>query len=207
MRPPGTPSWQLRVNPWPTELVLALWIRAVERIPVPSGGLVPGPVDLDPLPAPSEPPLDPDQVADGWAHWWAQLVDVAPPDPRIMALATEPDLALESGASPWLLPWPDLHRVVGRRVREAARWRHERTLVAMRDLDRTPPRDDGDVVRQLEADLHRAAPSFECELIVLPVCDDVVRQIAPGRYLVPERVYDDAAWPATLTQLIRPLFG
>ena len=207
MRFADAPSWQIREDPWPTELDLALWIRAVEHIPVPAGGLVPGRLDLDPLPAASEPRLDPAEGVDGWTHWWAQLLDVAPPDPRIVALASQTDSGRPSAQFAWLLPWPDLHRVVCQRSREAARWDNERKHTGLRDLHPLQRGgDDGRVVRQLEEEMHRAAPPFECELLVLPVCDDEIREFATGRYLIPERVYYGAAWPTVLTGLLRPLF-
>jgi hypothetical protein len=203
----GAPSWQIRVDPWPTELDLALWIRAVERIPVPADGLVPGRLDLDPLPAASEPGLDPAQGVDGWTHWWAQLLDVAPPDARIVPLASQADSRVSAAQFTWLLPWPDLHRVVSQRSREAARWDNERKRTGLRDLHPLlRGGDDGRVVRQLEEEMHRAAPPFECELLVLPVCDDEIREFATGRYLIPERVYYGAQWPTVLTGLLRPLF-
>ncbi|PVU84430.1 hypothetical protein DDP54_00875 (plasmid) [Cellulomonas sp. WB94] len=63
-----------------------------------------------------------------------------------------------------------------------------------------------DVVRKLEKELHRKAPPFECEQLVFPVCDDEIRESATGRCLVPERVYNSAAWPGELTALLRPHF-
>jgi hypothetical protein len=203
----GAPSWQISEDPWPTELDLALWVRAVERIPVPAGGSVPGRLDLDPLPAASEPGLDPAQGVDGWTHWWAQLLDVTPPGPRIVALARQMDGALESTEFASLLPWPDLHRVVSWRSREAARWDNERKRAGSQDLSALlRGAAAGDVVRKIEKELHRKAPPFECELLVLPVCDDEIREFATGRYLVPEHVYYGAAWSSKLTALLRPLF-
>jgi hypothetical protein len=203
----GAPSWQIRVDRWPWELELALWIRAVERIPVPAGGVVPGRLDLDPIPPASEPPVDPVDAVDGWARWWDQVLDIAPPDPRAAALSWGDEDALEPAAFPWLSPWPSLHRVVCERSHEAARWQNERKRAAIDALRPAEHMRDGQVVRDLEKDLRRAAPPFECDLVVLPVCEDEVRKVADGRHLVPERVYTNAAWPAVLTGLLRPLFG
>lgn len=207
MRFAGASSWQVRVDQGVTELDLALWVRAVERIPIPAGGLIPGPLDLDPIPPASEPRLDVAEGIDGWASWWAQLLDVAPPNPRLVALARDPDVDLQETRFPWLLAWPDLHRVVNQRTREASRWHDDRKFVGIRDTFPPLHRHDGDVVRQLEHDLHRKAPPFVCEILVLPVLDDEIREFSPGRFLVPERVYNGPAWPATLTELVRPLFG
>ena len=48
----------------------------------------------------------------------------------------------------------------------------------------------------------RPARPFDVELMLLPVRDEVIRRVFDHRYLVPERVYDGATWPAWLRELV-----
>src|SRR5262249_274940 len=48
----GGESWRIRTSQGRDNLDLALWVRAAERIEA-AGALVPGPLDIDPLPPPS----------------------------------------------------------------------------------------------------------------------------------------------------------
>jgi hypothetical protein len=50
MRLAGSSSWRVSEDRWPEEFDVALWFRAAERIDVPSGGVVPGAPDVEPLP-------------------------------------------------------------------------------------------------------------------------------------------------------------
>ncbi len=60
------PSWQISVDRGNQAYDWALWICAAERIDAPAGGLVPGPLDIDPLPEPSV-----GSGADLVEGWWA----------------------------------------------------------------------------------------------------------------------------------------
>ena len=65
------PSWQIRVGQWTDVFAYALWARAAERIAAPAGGVVPGPLDIDPQPTPT---VDHDgHLVDDWLGWWHAL--------------------------------------------------------------------------------------------------------------------------------------
>lgn len=54
----GVPSrWQIRVEQGEEATDFALWLRAAERIEVPAGGIVPGPLDITPPPRPRITPM------------------------------------------------------------------------------------------------------------------------------------------------------
>src|SRR2546423_13812161 len=79
MRLGDGPSWQISTDRWNQAFDWALWMRAAERIDAPVGGMVPGPLDIDPLPEPStspDPGLGPSpgvDLVDGWLGWWHGL--------------------------------------------------------------------------------------------------------------------------------------
>jgi hypothetical protein len=43
----------MSIDPWSEPCDVALWVRAAERIDVPAGGIVPGPLALYPVPEPT----------------------------------------------------------------------------------------------------------------------------------------------------------
>jgi len=57
-------------------------------------------------------------------------------------------------------------------------------------------------VREVEATLGRKAAPFRLTFRLLPVRDDRIRQIDAAHYLVPERVYLGAGWPAWLHAVV-----
>jgi hypothetical protein len=196
--PGGGESWQIRIEQRTQTFELALWVRAVERIAA-AGALVPGPLDIDPLPPPSPTQVEghraqqrADELAEGWAAWWD--IEVRQPNhPR-------PDFSYRPPDFDGLRRWPYLREVVTLRWTEALRWQGGRRRAAVGPGLRSP--DDGRVVREVERWLGRPVRPFRLELIILPVLDDEVRRVWDERYLVPERVYEGPGWPDILQRIV-----
>src|SRR5580704_18258815 len=74
----GSRSWRISEDRWPEAFDVALWFRAVERIDVPAGGVVPGPAEIDALPDRSAAPADASELAAGWLAWWRALAGQLP---------------------------------------------------------------------------------------------------------------------------------
>jgi hypothetical protein len=187
-------SWQIRINRGGQIYDWALWIRAAERIDVPAGGPVPGPLDID---TPPDPSVEVDgllasELADGWREWWVALVRLRQ---ERKAFVDYGPLEFEGIASR-----PDLHRIVRRRWREAEEWHRARTADARNGAYR-PSMVTNEVVSEIEAELGRPVRPFLLSFLLLPVVDDEIRPLPGDRYLVPEHVYDSAAW----RDLLRPL--
>jgi hypothetical protein len=102
-----------------------------------------------------------------------------------------------------LAGWPALQRVVAARWHEATAWYRARERAG---LAAGHPHDLPAVhaVRELERELGRPVKPFELDFVLLPVRDDQIRQLRPGRYLVPERLRDGPRWPQLLRELLRP---
>jgi hypothetical protein len=81
MRLAGAPSWRISEDRWPESFDWALWFRAAERIDVESEGVVPGAVDIEPLPDPSTDPSEAAELASGWLAWWQSLIELPPLSP------------------------------------------------------------------------------------------------------------------------------
>jgi hypothetical protein len=203
MKAAGARSWRISEDRWPEAFDVALWFRAAERIDVPAGGVVPGPVEIEALPDRSTAPADVSELVAGWLAWWQALAGQLPlrepldPSrlPSEMAFAGPPDFTGLTG-------WPVLQRVAAARWREAAQWHSQRTAAGLaaglaRDM-RTVH-----AVQDLERELGRPVKPFELDFVILPVRDDQIRQLRPGRYLVPERLRDGPRWPGLLRELLR----
>lgn len=176
----------------------ALWVRAAERIDVPPDPLVPGPLDLDPLP-------DPTMAADAalgaeWLRWWWSLVDSPDPRPR-PPLDPPPEPAYETPDPLGLARLPALRALVARRWPEARHW-HARS-VDTRRARHLPTADDSRTVLAVEREFGRRLRAFDVEFVLLPVRDDLIRRVDQHRYLVPERVYAGPAWSPWLRELVR----
>jgi hypothetical protein len=213
MRKGDGPSWTISTDRWNQAYDWALWMRAAERIDTPAGGVVPGPLDIDPLPTPSTGPdadkrrfADPAQVlahdlAEGWLGWWHGLTRMPRWRPE-QTSGPPPQLAFLPPDFPGLARWPDLRRVVADRWQEGHEWHTRRKFAGVsrfhHDLPKLP---ESLVVLQVEGELGRRMPPFELELILLPVLDEEIREVTPARYLVPESVYDGPGW----TEWLRPV--
>jgi hypothetical protein len=218
MRRRGTSSWQIRVERCGQAFDLPLWVRAAERIET-AGALVPGPLEIDPVPAPSTSSAVGAQLAEGWTVWWEAIVRRPAPDP-VVASFTVADVVTELNPSafrapdekysppdfPGLRQWPVLRETMERRWLEGHEWHgaHKRY-----GLDgRLPLRPDNNrVVADVERTLGRNLRPFLLELIVLPVRDEEIRRVWDGRYLVPERLYDGPGWQDVLQRIVVRLGG
>ncbi|WP_042396948.1 hypothetical protein [Streptacidiphilus carbonis] len=209
MRYAGSDSWTISIREWEQQLEWALWLRAAERIPVPAGGAIPGPLDIDPLP---EPTTDAGEaLADGWRFWWHAVLNLQS-DPR-RGVGTVPGGPLSEG---WfvppdfeaLAPHPELQRLVAARWPEMAHWQNARKSAGMAALrDASGPANrlscEGDIVRAVEAEIgHRAAPFALC-LVLIPVADDEFRSLGARTFLVPEHLRGTPTYANWLHRLIR----
>jgi hypothetical protein len=207
----GSQSWLVRVSEWEQQLEWALWMRAAERIPVPAGGDVPGPLDIDPLPEPASP--NGEALVEGWLYWWRAALSLQlRSGQRVRDRAGDVELVGEGPVAPpdfgALDPYPELQRVVVARWPEMARWQGSRKTAGMMELHRASGQGrhrTGDVVRAVEAEVgHRAAP-FELNLVFLPVAEDEIRGIGGRTFLVPERLRDTPVYEVWLHQVVRAL--
>jgi hypothetical protein len=196
------PSWQISTDRWNQAYDWALWMRAAERIPAPAGGLVPGPLDIDPLP---EPTTGPDvDLAPGWLAWWHALTAMPRWRPERMS-GPPPQVAYLPPDFPGLARWPRLQRVVVERWQEAHDWHTRRKFAGVHE-EMPQPRESL-LVLDVERELGRRVPPFELEFILLPVLDEEIREVTPTRYLVPEAVYDGPAWTVWLRPVVTRLAG
>ena len=198
----GGPSWQISTDRGNQAYDWALWIRAAERIHVPAGGLVPGPLAIDPLPEPSTTPGT--NLAEGWRDWWEGLARMPRWQPDRSA-GPPPQVAYLPPDFPGLARWPDLQRVAVDRWREAQDWHSGRRAAGV-DRGMVQPRESL-LVLEIERELSRRVPPFDLEFILLPVLDAEVREVTPTRYLVPESVYDSPQWTEWLRPVILRLAG
>jgi hypothetical protein len=203
MRLAGSPSWRISEDRWPESFDWALWFRAVERIDVGPGGVVPGAADVEPLPDPSAGSSDAAELAAGWLGWWQALVKLPPLSPPFDRAHPPAVLAFSPADFPGLAGWPALQRVVTRRWRQAHDW-HTARMEAGLEAGLHERARIGQVVAELERELGRKARPFSLEFVLLPVRDDQVRPVGPDRYLVPERVCDGPRWPGLLRGLLTP---
>ena len=183
---------------------MALWFRTAERINVPAGGVVPGPAEIDALPDRSAAPADATELAAGWLAWWqalaGQLPLREPLDPSRL-----PSALVFTGPTDFsgLAEWPVLQRVVAARWDEATDWHRQRERDRLAAGQAHDPR-TGQAVHALERELGRPAKPFDLDFVLLPVRDDQIRQLRPGRHLVPERLRDGARWPQLLREFLLP---
>jgi hypothetical protein len=205
MRYAGSTSWQISLDDRDERTEYALWVRAAERIEVPIGGVVPGPLDLDPPPAPSLPSGAP--LVEAWLYWWRVLVFpeaapvVTPAEAYEGASYGPPDFSV-------LTAYPSLREVAVARWPEALDWRRPRDLAhraALHDRAARSHGREGQIVREVEAEIgHKAAP-FALRIVVLPVVDEEIRSAGDGTYLVPEHIRAAATYDTWLRDVVRTL--
>jgi hypothetical protein len=206
----------MSIDHWSEPYDDALWVRAAERIDVPAGGTVPGPLDVEPLPEPTTGPDD--GLAEGWSGWWAELTGQPRwPSGRLADLAAEravmagpppPRVQFFPPDFPGLARWPALQRVVARRWPEVSRWHNERKTAGVAELRRhRPSAPESRVVADVERTLGRRVPAFDVEFVVVPVRDTQIRRLTEARYLVPESVYGEPDWTEWLRTLVLRLAG
>jgi hypothetical protein len=190
----------MSVDRWNIFYDLALWLRAAERIEVPAGGVVTGPLEIDPLPEPSAGPY-PD-LAEDWRSWWHGLVGLPRWHPERSA-GPPPQLAYGPPDFSGIAGRTELHRVATARWEEANKWHSRRKLAGVRRFQQQRPQpNESLLVREVERSLGRQVPPFDLEFVLLPVRDEEIREVTPTRYLVPEAVYDGPGWVAWLRPLV-----
>jgi hypothetical protein len=197
-------SWRISEERWNEAYDVPLWFRPAERIDVPAGGVVPGPAEIDALPERSTGAADAGELAAGWLAWWQALAGQFPLRepldparlPSAMVFTGPPDFT-------GLADWPVLRRVVAARWDEATAWYRGR---ARAGLAAGPARDLRTVhgVQALERELGRPVKPFHLDFALLPVRDDQIRALRPGRYLVPQRLRDGPRWPELLRAVLLP---
>jgi hypothetical protein len=195
-------SWQIRISADEPIPVFALWLRDIEAIEVPRSPLVPGPLDLGDLPPPLGEVHDP-RLGEEWLTWWISLVDRRPRPP----LSPPDEVAEPAHDTPdpiGLARLPALRGYVTRRWTEFLHWRIAYHRAHGTFASRRPVGDlrDNDAVREVEAALSRKAAPFSLTFTLLPVRDDRIRLVETAHYLVPERVYLGAGWPAWLRAVV-----
>jgi hypothetical protein len=210
MRVTGSESWTITVSQWEHHLEWALWIRAAERIDVPAGGKVPGPLVIDRVPDPSVDDSSP--LADGWRYWWETLLCAPELRPPITPRQIEEIQAFGAPDFDVLFDFPALQRVVRSRWEEANAWQSPRTragveafTAAHRSRRGPDQHGDGAVVRAVEQEIGRKAKPFSLKLIVLPVRDDEIRAVGDHTFLVSEDVYQSEAYNTWLYGVVRAL--
>ncbi|GES27485.1 hypothetical protein Aple_103850 [Acrocarpospora pleiomorpha] len=205
MQRAGSMSWRISVDRWSEAHNIALWFRAAERIQVEVEGVVPGPLDVEPLPDRRTDPSDAAELAEGWLAWWRSLVTA--PSTTLPLDRQNPPVAwsFTPPAFSGLHGFPALRQAVAGHWEEAHRWHSAQKSVGLASglhLHEKVP--TGQVVAEVENELGRKARPFSLELVVLPVRDDEIRPVGPYRYLVPERVHDGPRWPGLLRSLVTP---
>ncbi|MFE9428153.1 hypothetical protein ACFYNO_34945 [Kitasatospora sp. NPDC006697] len=203
----GYPSWSINGRRWGDLLHYPLWLRAVERIDVPAGGLVPGPLDIADLPGPSAAEADP-ALGDQWREWWqaAVLEAFAPRDEEHLTL---PGAGVRA---PDFDDLPDPLRELARRRWDPAllRW-HEPDEFDESGAPRSTAPDggkldiEGDVVRAVEAEIGQRAEPFVLSLHFLVVADEEIRRAGPREFLVPERLRGTEQYRRWLHGLVRAI--
>ena len=202
MRYAGQESWQIREDRWIQHFEWALWIRAAERIDAPAGGIVPGPLLIDPLPTPS-PERDQRVLTEQWLGWWRMLCELPEWSPRD---GGEPPLFAHSGPDfDGLRDRPLLQDVLRQRWLEAHQWHSDRKFDGLQQRRHTAGTRTSSVVAEVERSLGRKARPFVLSIDVLPVDDQEIRAIGDTRFLVPEGVRDGAGWAEVLRGLVEPL--
>ena len=214
MRYAGSKSWKILINEWDQQLEWPLWLRAAERIPVPAGGEVPGPLDIHPLPEPAS--ASGEVLAKGWLYWWRAVLGLqlhSEQEARQWAARTGPVAEGWFGPPDFgaLEPFPELQRVAVARWPEMADWQSARKrsgIADRREEARSPGHgrySTGAVVRAVEAEIGHPAAPFELHLVLLPVAEDEIRGIGGRTFLVPERLDDTPAYEAWLHRVVRAL--
>ncbi|KAA2261728.1 hypothetical protein F0L68_15910 [Solihabitans fulvus] len=200
----GSASWQIGINRWSHAFDVALWFRAVERIEVPAGGIVPGPLDIGAVPEPSPDAGDPAELVPSWLGWWRALAEAPRRTPPFNPERRQGEAAFIPPDFTGLAEWPRLRQLVAGRWEDAYQWHTARKRAARGPAGRGDDR-TGQVVADIERELGRKALPFSLDLVVLPVVDDEVRRLGGDRYLVPEAIADGPSWPSALRALVTPI--
>ena len=184
MRTGTNESWRLDLRSGEQPLIWALWLRAAEQIDVPDDDSVPGPLDIDVVPSPTD-GTGPD-LGRQWLQWWRRLLSVSQDDRR-----TEPDFLPTAGSG-------ELQLIMRRRRPEAEDWRRSALPPEQ------PPREATfQAIQDVTSAFDQPLPPFAIDITTVPVRDDTVRTIGENRYLVADRLLSAPAWRAHLERMIR----
>jgi hypothetical protein len=199
MRLQGEESWQLRIDQWNEWFAEALWIRAAEGIDVPAGGMVPGPLIIDPAPQPSPQLADFDLTGE-WQRWWQALCGLPEWSPRDGW--PPPQTAFGPPGFAGFVEAPLLRETVSRRWQEAIEWHAPWKMAGVRDFSNRRRWRPAPMVADVERALGRKAKPFVLSFQVLPVDDNEIRQTQANEFLVSEAVYEGPDWPNLLRGLV-----
>ena len=145
---------------------------------------MPGPLDMGDLPAPLGEAHDP-WLGDEWLAWWISLVDRRP--------RRLPDDDAEALRGPMTQRWTEFLHWRTAYFRAHGTFARRRPIGDLRETN---------TVREVEAALGRKAARFSLTFTLLPARDDRIRPVDATHYLVPERVYLGAGWPAWLRDVV-----
>jgi hypothetical protein len=199
--------WRMGVQRWEMATDVPLWLRAAERIPAAAGGVIPGPLDIAELPAPTS--VAPDDLVAGWVAWWTEIVRGGPADAPILP---GDFTGMVSADFPALAGWPALQSVARARWDEAMAWHASRK----QDLQSRrfglgepalPAWGSAHLSETLELWGRRLGRQAHLELAVLPVIDHEIRTATENRYLVSERSYNQPGFAEALTAHIERLWS
>jgi hypothetical protein len=202
----GTESWAISIEEWAQQLEVALWVRAVERIPVEAGGEVPGPLDVDPVPTPSVASGEP--LREDWLFWWHAALRLLLIPPQELRARFDDLEAFGPPAFEGLDAYPDLQRATVARWHEAQGWHMARKRAGIEAMRQAPARQrlrEGEIVRAVEAEIGHKASPFALRLVILPVADDEIRSLGNHTFLVPERLRATDAYERWLYRVVRAL--
>ncbi|MFE9427844.1 hypothetical protein ACFYNO_33350 [Kitasatospora sp. NPDC006697] len=195
----GEPSWRFGSDYRSQLLCYPLWVREVEGIAVPAGGLVPGPLNGVPESGRRADPA----LAGPWRAWWCSAV-------RQHFELPDEEIVLDPDADGQLLG-PDFGAVPAP-LRESARrlwgqafwdWHSSgRREAVRRSAGRGPV---GEVVAEVEAEIGRRADPFELSVCFLDVADREIRRAGPRAFLVPEALEPTPAYRHWLHGVVRAL--
>lgn len=200
----GAPPWSIRVEDSADAPDIALWLRAAERIDAPAGGLVPGPLIIDPLPESTV--ASSRDLAAAWSTWWTAIIAGGViPTPRGTTISGEWVGMMEPEFS-GLAPWPALQSLARARYGEAKAWHDAREREGMRRILEHPPPSLPGVGPTLERWGMRLGHEAVVELLVLPVIDDEIRPIREDRLMVSEGAYRSPGFAERLAAYVDRLW-
>lgn len=197
-------SWRASIDT-PHALVAALHIRDAAALDV--VGSTPGTPAVPPL----EPAVEPDYAltriatdaaAAAWVGWWESMVDRHPEFSGVPPLVADPVPALD----------PDLHALIGLGLPAADAWFSADKRRGLDELRATGGRLPvggvgsglGELVREVEAQLGRAAAPFDLLISVLPVAGLWGRRARRDHVLISRALSD---YRAGLQALLEPVIA
>jgi hypothetical protein len=197
--------WHISIEGCRDALNIALWIRAFARIPVKTGGTIPGPL----IPALTDSSIDtrPSNgggLVESWTEWWHRLIQEPTITPT-RSLMLDPEFPPFGRFGPpkfdGLTAWPALQQLVLRRQADAIKWntQHYKGNVGASIANRL---DYAKVVSDLEYDAGHMSRPFSIYIIIIPVDDPVIRRVRQDRFLVPIVIHNGERWESQLRGIV-----